>query len=494
MVEVRPRTRAASTSLQLGCLALTLCSIACSQMQHLEDNVAQELEAMADRQAALLVEHSNEGITNRGTTLSFSEAVGRASRNDEEMLALIHESRAQSLSIEQARSLRWPRLSVRVSAEGPVDASGDDAVVFGGVFIHYNLLDALLAGDAVTAESMRAQQLLLRRQSVTRRLARQLLLLVAELDAASTEAALSQQALDIADRALAKLEEEGASEGLLRGEARGWKDDRFRLAEAAWEAQWRWDLAAFRFAHMIGAGPGRVPELADGESYLPKPSGFREMKAVDREEFLRLWETREDLQAEQINLLLNEIEILNAKRSRWPQPRLSLGIGNVQLITANDTAALVPRLSLSFPLVDMGDTRRRVEKARARRDQAAAILELQARSLIKELEEARRQVELTLERLDATRRQRRTEGERRRATEELWQRGRATSLTYYASQLTDLRARLEDVRAEHRFRTAAIRFDSIRAHGPCESVIVNAVAAPSTTSGKEAQNGHPGGP
>ena len=105
MVEVRSRRGARSTSLQLSCLALALCSIACSQMKHLEHDVAQELEAMANRQAALLVESSNEGATAGDTQLSFSEAVDRASLNDEEMLALIHESRAQSLSIQQARSL-----------------------------------------------------------------------------------------------------------------------------------------------------------------------------------------------------------------------------------------------------------------------------------------------------------------------------------------------------------------------------------------------------
>jgi len=271
---------------------------------------------------------------------------------------------AKGVDVHQAASARWPRLGVGGDVEYPADDEDTDPQDWtsAGLRVRYDIMSALFAGDARWAAEL----------AVAREAQR------ARAYAAGVGFGALQRVLHLKSMAM---------RGRVAGEALAFAREgveRARIASTEMQvAEWeervhRWALQERRFKADIADGWSELESACgrplDREAVTRQAADLCPTGGLSRTELAEIWIERPDVQAAKLAYCLAELGVVDAKRHGWPRFSASLGLGTFYLDADNDSVPVLPSVSMSLPLLDMGDTRRRVSKARIEADLAERLL------------------------------------------------------------------------------------------------------------------------
>lgn len=340
---------------------------------------------------------------------SMSSALQIAAARDADLARQRQRVKEEGIGTEAADSLSWPRLGLEASIDFPLRDNNNSVTGNGGLFLRYNLSEAIFRKDAQSAAQLRlrlAQQ----------RYRGRMLGLYWELREGLVGYACAKQrrvnaegAREVATRAYTtakRLAETKSGNGAIRNR---WESRVLELTANADEAGLRLLLARERLRTYLGKSDfsvfaGRVLEedpVLDGRRLTTMP---------DAQILEQAWRANPRLREADLSAQLAEYDVLRAQRGQLPKFSLRLGYGDIDVGT-DENSHLVAGVGIDFPLLDIGDNRRLVEKAKAKRIRAREELKAAARGLASALRENRTKIDIAnvrLHRVDIARRHAKT--------------------------------------------------------------------------------------
>jgi outer membrane protein TolC len=303
---------------------------------------------------------------------TFSQACERAAKSDPEVSRALADAGRLQIDLEQTRSLVWPRLDLRTYFQIPLSSrSIENLQLFnGGLFLRYDVEAFLFSGDSSAAARARIEEKRENIELALQRLSHNLFVLLADRETLSTEVAVRRGVQSQASDALERVH-------LLERAGR-------IKPERVFEYQYQYDTssqlyqeAVRRLAEInrvlgsrLAIDGSQEMVIAGFSELLASLDGFAPAAQLDESFFSSLWAKRHDARVAEAELFLKEMAVVDARRKRIPNVSASFGLGSLALSSTFNQAPFVVQLGASMPLLDFGDIKREVGKARIESDLA----------------------------------------------------------------------------------------------------------------------------
>lgn len=404
------------------------------------------------------------------TEMLFAEAFRLARERDPEIGASEIAYQISQIDIQQAKSSIFPRFDVEFSIEAPIAGAEFDSekAIGAGVFLKYNLMDAAFSADAVSVQRVKADQWRQRREATTKGIYYRMIGLLCKIEAKNKEVAARTEARDIAEKALEQVRAQDDTAPVGRERADEWEVEGKRRIRELEESRLHLSLALEEFQLILGVESSANIVISDSDRLLP---GVVDLESPPKDDWAvanEAWRQRNDVRVAEAELFLAEMQIIEAKRRRFPQLTFSLGLGNIILYSVDDNASIVPYLGVSCPLFDMGDAKRRIQKAERRRDIAKSNLVAIAREVVSQTRSAVTQKQIATIHLNEA--QEKLEREKKHAEGEkmLHSMQRRDFPSFCRARLTELDAEIDYRQAAYEYRRAVMLLKQQKGASPPE--------------------------
>lgn len=312
-------------------------------------------------------------------TLNLREASLLSAKNDPLFTGLLLQLSYHRLDQAQAESIVWPRLDLQVGYDQPIAGDNGSGEFTGGVFARYDIWKAIFSKDLANYHVAEVRKTRLSALSLLKQKSLQLFLLEQERRALLRERKLRDQLLALATngrklcQAYAGMGQAGPEEATFWSlaviqEEKGVRENESKLEENQGKLQ-----------GMLGTmGAESVSVNIPEEAWMRAP--------VDEGTLLpsEVWKSRDQARVLEMELVMAELAVLAAEREMLPNINLGLGLGQIPLGSTNETSSAVLQFGVSMPLLDFGDHRRKVAKAKRLRDQKKIQIEKAAISFWRE--------------------------------------------------------------------------------------------------------------
>ncbi len=442
-----------------------LCLLAgCASAPGIQTQVERNIHGLVANEIDAVVATHRAAPANEPVEMTFEDAFATAVARDPEIKKKAIACQMAKTDIQQAKSIVWPRFTAELSVEVPIGGSDTSNYhyVGGGVFLRYNIMDAIFSADAVAASQAASDVAAQQQQAALNKLYYRVTGLCAKIDSERNRGAAAAKAAQIAQEAVKHLQALTKVDPVPVEVVRKWEGAARRCAWTREEAQQRFGAARDEALSMLGIDPRTDIRISDISEVLPHPENFAE----DDWDFVKVaWQQRNDVRVAESELFMAEMRIVNAKRKRLPRPTAALGVGNM-LLQTNQQAVFMPSLQVSMPLFDMGDVKRQVQKAKAERDIAEENLNVKARDLVCSMRNAVSEVRLAQGRLKSVQESLQSEQDYRARTERLVAVEREVPLTLFSAKLAEAEAELDLNTATYEFQRAALALKESRGDSP----------------------------
>jgi outer membrane protein TolC len=303
---------------------------------------------------------------------TFSQACERAAKFDKDVAGALADAARLQIDLKQAQSLVWPRLDVRTYLQVPLSGANIEGLRLfnGGLFLRYDFEKFLFAGDASAIARARIEE---KRENLAlglQHLSHDLFLLLADRETLRTEVALRRgmqtQASDTLER-VHLLERAGKIKPERTFEYQFQSETSTRLYR---EAVRRFAEIDRVLGSRLLIDDSREIVVTGFTDLLASMDGLAPPTQLDETFFSALWARRHDARVAEAELFLKEMAVVDARRKRIPALTASFGLGSLALSSTFNQAPLALQLGASMPLLDFGDVKREVDKARIESDLA----------------------------------------------------------------------------------------------------------------------------
>lgn len=317
--------------------------------------------------------------------LSVQEAVILAARNDEEVLAFLSEMRKAKIDVTDALSHRWPRLDLRAQAEIPTGGAKDNIDEFtGGAYFKYDILKAVAVGDEHALRQALVSMEFEKLKIVLNGLMKKVLHQLTQISFLQYKVERRTDTLDKAKSAyaIAKIyaQNSDTSGALLQS----WKTKIDTLSLDLKKSQQELMAAQITLAHIMGLMNAAGITFTDKQEVLGRYLSMADTVPAPSE----IWSKHSEARIAEAEYIASEVNVKLAQIEGWPRLQTTLGLGNVPLASSGETTETLFKLSLEYPLIDLGDTDRKVKKAEITRDLAQSRLSKKAFDLAGRAQEA----------------------------------------------------------------------------------------------------------
>lgn len=317
--------------------------------------------------------------------LSVQQSSILAAKNDEEVQAFLAEMIKAKIDVTDALSHRWPRLDLRAQAEIPDGTKNDKVDEFtGGAYFKYDILKAVAVGDEHALRQALVSREFEKLKIVLNGLLKKILHQLTQISFLEYKIERRADTLSKAKKAyeIAKIYTENSeSNGTL---LQSWKSKIDTLSLDLKKSEQELQAVKYTLAHMMGLMHATEFELTDQREVLSLYSSMSEAVPAPSE----IWSRHSEARMAEAEYIASEVNVKLAQIEGWPRLQTTLGLGNVPFASSGETAETLFKLSIEYPLVDLGDTDRKVKKAEISRDLAKSRLNKKAFDLASRAQEA----------------------------------------------------------------------------------------------------------
>jgi outer membrane protein TolC len=320
-------------------------------------------------------------------TISLQQAAILAAHRDEEVLAILSELQKAKIDVTDALSHTWPRLGFSSEADIPVGSDSTDKKIdyTGGVYFKYDIWKAVAAADEHAMREAFVNKELERLKIILNGLLKKILYQMAQISFMEFKVKQRNDSLEIAKSAyeIAKLfATQGGSDGSL---LQTWKSRIDALTFDLKKSKQELQLLKYSFANLLGTETQNDINVTDLAAVLSLYSSLSDGIPAPSE----IWAKHSEARLAEVEYIAAEVNVKLANMESWPRLETSLGIGRVPLSGDVDTTPTLLKLSIDYPLWDMGDNERKVIKAKITRDLVKTRLKNKAESLYNRAKDAR---------------------------------------------------------------------------------------------------------
>ena len=295
---------------------------------------------------------------------TFNEAIQRAVaisselRNSEYALALAE------LDVEQAKSEIWPRLSIDGFYEIPLDDDSSAENSFdGGIRISYDLTKALFRRDLMTAASVKRQMALTQARFIYSQLYARTLNQVAELNVLKSK-------IQVLNHTLEALYKEKEAIQSVAG-IKGWPTSGNLQLDAEIRNHERLKRVALSRSRYLSQDLKQTLAvesenelmITDIDNVLSALTSRYSVQESFSNQLSQALQQRPDIRLAVLDIMLSVLNLRKAEIERWPRIGMSLGYGDYDLRTSEEDVDAVGTISVSIPVFDFGDIRRKHQAA-----------------------------------------------------------------------------------------------------------------------------------
>jgi hypothetical protein len=317
--------------------------------------------------------------------LSVQQALILAAKNDEEVLAFLAEMRKAKIDVTDALSHRWPRLDLRAQAEIPTGGTHDNIDEFtGGAYFKYDILKAVAVGDEHALRQALVSREFEKLKIVLNGLMKKVLHQLTQISFLQYKIERRTDTLNKAKSAyaIAKIYTQNSeTNGTL---LQTWKSKIDTLSFDLKKSQQELQAAQITLAHMMGLMNAQDITLTDRQEILAPYSSMADTIPAPSE----IWSKHSEARIAEAEYIASEVNVKLAQIEGWPRLQTTLGLGNVPFASSGETTETLFKLSVEYPLLDLGDTSRKVKKAEITRDLAQLRLSKKAFELVGRAQEA----------------------------------------------------------------------------------------------------------
>jgi outer membrane protein TolC len=318
-------------------------------------------------------------------SLSVQQASILAAERDEEVLALLAELKKAKIDVIDALSHRWPRLDFRTQADIPVNGDSDKKVDYtGGAYFKYDIMKAVVADDehamrqAFVNKELEKLKIVLNGllKKILRQLS-QISFLDYKIQKRNDSLVKAKTAYEIAKAYVQQNEVDGSL-------VQSWKSRIDTISIDLKRSEQELRTIKHSLAYMVGFSNTTVMDITDMHAVLSLYASMSDTVPAPSE----IWSRHSEARLAEVDYIAAEVNIKLLQMGSWPRLTTSLGLGNVPLTSNGDTTATLLQVSVDFPLWDMGDNARKVEKAETTRDFVKSRLTKKAFDLSNRAQEA----------------------------------------------------------------------------------------------------------
>ena len=304
------------------------------------------------------------------------------------------------IDVQQAESQIWPRVSLDFRTEIPLDKDHIDESKWngGGLFFKYDLMKALLYKDNVYIMSVKQMQMKEKKIATLTRLYFEMLQLCYNLEFHRRMAALLEKEQTTIRRAFDRLPAHKPYDNRQQELSDYWTTKDQELNLKIMENRLRLEFSLDTLRQFIGQFGTEELIITDLDKYLPVIQNERSCFAEYRSFIEEAWNKRSEVSVAEKDLYLAEMAIIAAKYDRLPGLKASLGLGNIPLTNQDVNSDILLEFGISMPLIDMGDIKRKVQKAINHRDLTKLKLTALARRIRTELRSVTLEIDIARQR------------------------------------------------------------------------------------------------
>lgn len=396
--------------------------------------------------------------------ISFQRALELSVLQDENLALLYFSWKKDVLNLKQARSMRFPRVSLQVfnqtyynNEERKINNTID-----GGLLLQYNLLNLLFQRDNISLQKAAGEKSLIKGKIEVRNIYFRLLTRLMEIEYHSNEVKLREKALKYAGDG-STIWGRLAKEGRIKpGAARHWDNEVQDALEKYRDAENRLAFSLRSLKYMLGRVNHGNIEVLNAAAFMPETGDYRNLEIKIPEAVKDAWNFRYEVKLAEIDLFLSEMKLLKSKMSWLNYFRVSVGFGRFFIYREGERANVTLNTSLLFPILDLGDAKRVKKKAGIDRDMARVKAVNLARKISRQVQEAVEKVDILKRRLNGAGDMLKRANRQKEMVKRLIQRNRAESLDLYGARLAAFEAEANYNRICFEFKKVVLHLKKVR--------------------------------
>ncbi len=395
---------------------------------------------------------------------SFQRALELSVLNDENLALLYFSWKKDLLDLKQARSMLLPRVNLQVFNE--TYYSNEDRKIKnnidGGLLLQYNLVNLLFQRDKISIQKVASERSLIKGRMEVQNIFFRLLALLMEIEYSLEEVKLREKAQQYAKDGLTISEQLARGGRIKPGITWKWDNDVQETREKYQEAKNDLEFSQRSLKYMLGKiNPGNVDVLNAG-TFMPPIDRYQNLEIKIPEAITDAWNLRYEVKLAEINLFLSEMELLKSKMSWLNYFRVSAGFGRFFIYRDNERANITLNTSISFPILDLGDSKQIKKKAEIDRDIARVKAVNLARKISMEVREAVEKFDILKRRLLDVENMQKRVNRQKEIVKRLIESNQAVPLDLYAARLASLRAEARYNRICFEFKKAILHLKKVR--------------------------------
>ena len=396
--------------------------------------------------------------------ISFQRALELSVLNDEDLALLYFSWKKDLLDLKQARSMLFPRVNLRAFNE--TYYSNEDRKIKnnidGGLLLQYNLVNLLFQRDKISIRKVVSERSLIKGRIEVQNIFFRLLVLLMEIEYNREEVKLREKAQQYAKDGLT-ISKQLARGGRIKPRITWkWDNDVQETREKYQEAKADLECSQRSLKYMLGKiNPGNVDVLNAG-TFMPPIDRYQNLEIKIPEAITDAWNLRYEVKLAELNLFLSEMELLKSKMSWLTYIRVSVGFGRFFIYRDNERANIILNTSISFPILDLGDSKRIKKKAEIDRGVARVKAVNLARKISMEVREAVEKFGILKRRLLLVENMQKRVNRQKEIVKRSIESNQAAPLDLYAARLASLRAEARYNRICFEFKKAILHLKKVR--------------------------------
>lgn len=396
--------------------------------------------------------------------ISFQRALELSVLNDEDLALLYFSWKKDLLDLKQARSMLFPRVNLRAFNE--TYYSNEDRKIKnnidGGLLLQYNLVNLLFQRDKISIRKVVSERSLIKGRIEVQNIFFRLLVLLMEIEYNREEVKLREKAQQYAKDGLT-ISKQLARGGRIKPRITWkWDNDVQETREKYQEAKADLECSQRSLKYMLGKiNPGNVDVLNAG-TFMPPIDRYQNLEIKIPEAITDAWNLRYEVKLAELNLFLSEMELLKSKMSWLNYFRVSVGFGRFFIYRDNERANIILNTSISFPILDLGDSKRIKKKAEIDRGVARVKAVNLARKISMEVREAVEKFGILKRRLLLVENMQKRVNRQKEIVKRSIESNQAAPLDLYAARLASLRAEARYNRICFEFKKAILHLKKVR--------------------------------
>jgi outer membrane protein TolC len=382
-------------------LILTMFPLGCKYRSDIQTQVDNWSTAMFDREVANFSGQDSSSISSESIEVTVHELVQLVSQCDPELNQARFDLQLSEIHKQQVESQKWPRFDLNTSLYVPLNRDIDNFsdVVYGGLFIKYDLLEALFNADATAVAESLIQRDRERQEKSHKRLVWTLMDCLLSIQHYTEEQALNESSVAVVKKGLEMVQKLYSLNKVDTKTVIEWQANLREAISRRNQASEQIALATTKLKYMTGLQEYQNVMIKDINA-VSATIETTVRNSVVKEKSLRLaLQQRNDIRIAEIDLFLTEMAVLEAKRSSLPRLSFGLGLGSVTKYDNWEDQSFVSTMNIAIPLWDCGDANRRVKKAEIERNRQRQKMVDLVHKIFTELQETERHAYISQEKL-----------------------------------------------------------------------------------------------